>query len=293
MKTSRFYSAADIDKAVDAIIRIRPAYQEILQFYRKIFMAQEEIAQQLHLEPKQISEDVISVKMGAGFPLIDMSEFTLDQEASERLLANLFQIASDANEALRGAAQKLSTAMQNGLLKVSILYHSLLDTKGGDFQSMADAIEIEKEVLHFFIYNSAKPSLLVCAKELSKQIPSLVAWREKICPICGNAAGIASIEGQGERFLFCSFCWMKWRVQRLICAFCDNEDPKSCQYFYSNEEAEYRVETCNHCKKYLKTVDIRQIDRTFYPPLEQVSTLHLDIKAAELGFQNPMPSHHL
>jgi len=147
---------------------------------------------------------------------------------------------------------------------------------------------IEKKVLTFFIYTSVKPSLSVCARELSTHIASPEAWGKGICPVCGNSPGLATIEGQGERCLFCSFCWTKWRVQRIFCAFCENDDHKTLHYFYSEAESEYRVDTCDQCKKYLKTVDIRKIDRTFYPPLEQISTLHLDMKAGELGYQSPM-----
>jgi len=38
-------------------------------------------------------------------------------------------------------------------------------------------------------------------------------------------------------------------------------------------------------KKYVKTVDTRKIDRFFYPPLEQIATLHLDMKANETGLE--------
>jgi FdhE protein len=42
---------------------------------------------------------------------------------------------------------------------------------------------------------------------------------------------------------------------------------------------------CDRCKKYIKALDTRKVDRLIYPPLEQISTLHLDIKAQEMGFE--------
>jgi FdhE protein len=41
---------------------------------------------------------------------------------------------------------------------------------------------------------------------------------------------------------------------------------------------------CDNCKKYIKTLDTRKVERLIYPPLEQISTIHLDIKAQEMGF---------
>ena len=57
-------------------------------------------------------------------------------------------------------------------------------------------------------------------------------------------------------------------------------------YFFSEEENEYRVYTCDNCKKYIKTIDTVKIDRFIYPPLEQVVTLHLDMQANQKGFES-------
>ncbi|RPJ13122.1 MAG: formate dehydrogenase accessory protein FdhE, partial [Deltaproteobacteria bacterium] len=46
----------------------------------------------------------------------------------------------------------------------------------------------------------------------------------------------------------------------------------------------YRVDACDSCRKYLKTVDTRVLNRRVYPALEQVASLHLDLKAAEAGY---------
>ena len=69
------------------------------------------------------------------------------------------------------------------------------------------------------------------------------------------------------------------------CPFCDNSTNKDLHYLFSAEEKNLRVDLCDKCGKYLKTLDTRQTDRLIYPPLEQVSTLHLDIKAREEGFE--------
>ena len=74
-------------------------------------------------------------------------------------------------------------------------------------------------------------------------------------------------------------------MKRLYCPFCENSDSKLLHYLFSEEEKDVRVDLCDNCKKYIKTVDARRADRTIYPPLEQISTLHLDIKAGEEGYE--------
>jgi FdhE protein len=73
-------------------------------------------------------------------------------------------------------------------------------------------------------------------------------------------------------------------VKRIFCPFCDHSDNKDLHYIFIEEEKEFRVDLCDRCKKYLKNLDARRADRLIYPPLEQVATLHLDIKAQEEGF---------
>jgi formate dehydrogenase maturation protein FdhE len=43
------------------------------------------------------------------------------------------------------------------------------------------------------------------------------------------------------------------------------------------------------CKKYIKTVDLRDLTRPVHPFLEQVSTLHLDMLAEKQGLTSGLP----
>jgi formate dehydrogenase maturation protein FdhE len=62
------------------------------------------------------------------------------------------------------------------------------------------------------------------------------------------------------------------------------------EYFFSDSEKEYRVYTCKNCKGYLKSVDLRELARPFYAPLEALLTTHLDLKAQQIGFHTTVPS---
>ena len=76
-------------------------------------------------------------------------------------------------------------------------------------------------------------------------------------------------------------------MRRVFCPFCENTDAKSLDYFFSEAEPDYRVDLCRRCKKYITTLDLRQVQRPVHLPLEQVATLHLDVKAADEGFVPP------
>jgi FdhE protein len=281
-------SADDIEKSAEALMRLRPAYGDLLDFYKKIFAAQENARQQIHIEPIPIPEQVVSIKVKEGFPLISREGFVIEKSVSADLLKVLCNIALHANEKLAVSADNLLRAMDNGRCNTAEIFEYFMDNDAGHLEDIAEEIKIHQQILTFFIYNSIKPSLAVNAQKLSKLLSTADMRLNGLCPVCGNMPGLATFEGEGERFLFCSFCWLRWRVQRLFCPFCANEAHQSLGYFYSEEEPEYRVDTCNRCKHYIKAVDARKLDRPLYPPLEQICTLHLDIKAEEMGFKNPV-----
>ena len=57
------------------------------------------------------------------------------------------------------------------------------------------------------------------------------------------------------------------------------------KYLYAEEEKGYRIDVCDKCKKYIKTVDSREITREVILPVEDIATLHLDIIAEEEGYK--------
>ena len=78
-----------IRKAVAAVKADRPAYEEVLDFYEKLFLAQEMAKEQVQLEPVQISEELLSIKRKEELPLINREDFAIDIEASETLLREI------------------------------------------------------------------------------------------------------------------------------------------------------------------------------------------------------------
>jgi len=254
-----------VKRAVDTVIQNNPVYADILGFYGRLFEAQEESKSRLRIEPLQIPDDVLAVKAQEKFPLIEIKDFAYDQVESANLFVTIGKLATEASPKLAASASILLKAVDTNLKPQSL--------------------EIDKQVLGFITYNSLKPCLCTGAVQLSAYLNKDEPWLKGYCPICGSAPILSILEGEGARSLICSFCWHSWSVKRVYCPFCDNSDNKDLHYFFSEEEKDLRVDLCDKCHKYLKTLDTRKADRLIYPPLEQVSTLHLDIKAQEEGFE--------
>lgn len=275
---------AQVRRVVDTAIKNNPAYADMLGFYGRLFGAQEESKSRLRLEPLQIPDDVRALKAREKLPLIEIKEFAYDKVESANLFVAIGRLAQEANPQLAASAATILQAVDKSLEPAS-LFEAFLDGNEALFENISAALDIEKQVLGFITYNSLKPCLCAGAVQLAAYLSPNEPWLKGYCPICGSAPILSILDAEGARSLICSFCWHSWPVKRIYCPFCENSDNKDHHYFFSEEDSEFRVDLCSQCNKYLKTIDTRQADRLIYPPLEQVATLHLDIKAREEGFQ--------
>jgi len=284
--TDNWTSAADrINKAAKGLKQLRPVYADILTFHAKLFMAQEESKAQIDLQPVKISSDMLAIKAREMLPLSAMSDFVVDIRSAEKLLNQICRIIKTFNPVMADSADAILQAVDTQITTEE-LFSCLLNADDDYFEKKAEEIGIEKNALAFMAYNSMKPSLMLCAEQLAAYLADRKEWQKGYCPICGSYPGISNLDHDGKRYLHCSFCWHGWPVTRIFCVYCDNADRKSIHYFYSDAEKGYRVDVCDQCQRYMKTVDTRETQHVIYAPLEQVSTLHLDFKAQEMGFES-------
>ncbi len=290
-----------LERASSLIQKLRPAYQPILEFYSRVFSAQETSKTNIVIEPVKVEPDLLKIKQKNGLPLIDQSEFLIDMTASEKLFEEICDLAKDFAPNLSASAGVLRQASQNGELDLETLFSAILNNQEAVLHDMAGYLDITEQELVFFGYAGMAPSIEICAEQLEAYLTDLPGQgkagpdtadqikedREKgFCPICGNHPDMAFLDKDGRRHLKCCFCAHEWTVKRMGCVFCENNDSDMQQYFFSDQEKEYRVNLCDQCHTYIKLIDLRQIDRAFYPKLEQITTLHLDMQAREKGYTN-------
>ena len=281
-------TSQQVKQAAEALIKIRPTYADLLNFYEKIFKAQEDSKSQIRLDPIKIGKEILALKKKEKFSLIDLSEFALDADAAVALLGQICRIVETANPEMADAARGIRKAVAAEALDPQTLFSALLEAEDTYFKKIGEDLGIEPKALAFFAYSSIKPSVVHCADQLAAYLDPDDPWDKGFCPICGSAPGFSLFEDEGRRVLFCGFCWHQWPAQRIYCPFCENKHSSSLHYYFSETEKDYRVDACDGCKTYIKAVDKRNADRIIYPPLEFVASLHLDIKAREMGFQSGM-----
>jgi FdhE protein len=272
-----------MENSRNQILKKRPAYTDILNFYVQVFQAQEENRQQILMDPISIDPSLVEKKLHHDKPLINPNDFVIDQNAAVQLMTTLCDIAQNQHNALSQAAVALQAAITDLRIDPGQVFDALLNSHGERLSSVSETIGISLEHLIMFSYLSMAPGVEVCAEQLSGYLKNR-SHGKRFCPICGNFPDLFFLDDKGKRHLRCSFCCHCWEVPRVGCLFCDSKDPDLQPYFFSPEEKEYRVDVCDVCRKYIKGVDVRHLDRPFFPKIELVATLHLDIKAKEAGY---------
>jgi FdhE protein len=114
------------------------------------------------------------------------------------------------------------------------------------------------------------------------------------CPFCGGAPLLALRRGggaQGEgavRSLVCALCGLEWGVPRIRCPLCAEADPARLPIFRAEQYPTLRIEACEGCRRYLKSLEILGRHPEF-PEIDELTSLALDLWAEEQGFTRLEP----
>jgi len=274
---------------IENVIKKRPAYKDVLTLYQKILEEQDKTK----VNGKNISYDIgspeiIKEKLRNGFPLVIREKINIDFGSSVSLFSRLTKIfekipaTKDIEKIYSEDKEKLIELMQKVFL--------------GDEESVATVSKekgINTELLLFLSKLSLQPLGRVLSKLFERYVDQNL-WLQGYCPICGAKPDIAEIRGEeGKKYLHCSFCGYVWLFKRLHCPFCGNSDHESLSYFYVEGEEGYRIDVCEKCKKYIKTIDTRKLTERIILGLEDWCTIHLDIIAQNKGYLRESSTHTL
>jgi formate dehydrogenase maturation protein FdhE len=106
------------------------------------------------------------------------------------------------------------------------------------------------------------------------------------CPSCGSKPVVGVLRGEGDgakRALICSLCSLEWPYRRIICANCGEEDKEKLPVYIAEQIDHIRVEACDTCRTYLKSVDLTK-DGFAVPQVDEIATVALNLWADERGY---------
>ena len=229
-----------------------------------------------------------------GMPLISRNDFLWNKKTTEQLFKKILKAViikqEQTTDPISVAALILDGLVRKGELVIQDALKAYVAENAKFFKTFAKQTPTAPDLLLFLSSSTLAPILEKHAEKLAKKHGDKV-WSHGHCPICGSLPFMGSLAGkEGNRLHTCSFCKHSYRVPRLGCAFCLNEQPDGTNVYSCDEDKYFQIYTCDKCKNYMKIADFRELDRPFVPSLDDVISLPFDIKARELGFTRPAKS---
>ena len=111
------------------------------------------------------------------------------------------------------------------------------------------------------------------------------------CPACRGAPQLSFLEPTtaiagdgGGRSLLCAGCLTAWPFRRVRCPACGEEDERKLAYYHAPDLEHLRVDACETCRRYVKTVDLTKLGFAV-PLVDEVAGASLDLWAREHGYE--------
>lgn len=269
-----FYSRDDIDKLKNENVHLSAFYDMYFELKEQQDRYKESI--QLPL----INEEEIKQQIREGKPLLGNCE--IDLTGLPALFMDIFNVyvrfTNMKSKAAIVAIEELKPDLVGAL-------EEFLFQKGVTQIQALQADSIPAEILVFLVKNTLAPLVEKYSEFINPSI-DFNSWESGCCPICGHPPGLAELRKTSsgrQRYLFCSLCHISWPFQRLKCPYCDNTEDRETEFLSFPDEENFRVDVCNYCKSYIKTVLNNNADLS--PVLLDWSSQNVDDSAIQKGYK--------
>lgn len=113
------------------------------------------------------------------------------------------------------------------------------------------------------------------------------------CPYCGGAPIVSTRRAMpdaeaGMRMLHCGLCGLEWNFNRAICPSCQEEKPDKLPVYRSDAYPSVRIEACETCGRYVKSIDLTKDARPI-AEIDDVLSLSMDLWAMDEGLTRIEP----
>jgi formate dehydrogenase maturation protein FdhE len=115
---------------------------------------------------------------------------------------------------------------------------------------------------------------------------AIVDGTPSTCPLCGGRpiVGVLRSEGDGaKKSLICMLCAHEWAFRRIYCPACGEEREPQMAFYSAPEIAHVRVDVCDTCHTYLKSIDLTKTGLAV-AVVDELATIPLDLWAREHGY---------
>ncbi len=256
----------------------RPELADTIELHCELLEAQA----RAQVSPRRpgLSGEEASARLQQGHPLLSPECLGVDGQTLAGLCDEIGFIVAGRRPELAETLARIRAWLDEKRQQIEVLAAEYL--REGRVREGEEA-GLDGDLLAFILNNALRPFLRAQAQALALCVDDSTWYRGR-CPICGGEPDLAALEREsGRRRLLCSRCDSEWTFQRIGCPFCGNDDPLQLAY-YPSDDGIYRLNVCEHCRRYLKTIDLRQVAGERLLPAERILTVAMDVAALDAGY---------
>ncbi len=278
---ARDLTVEEISRAAADYAERFPDFVDAIEMYSSIMQSQRRAAERLGC-PVEMSEEQKDWKLREGVPLLDPRDVDIDPEVFRDVVSEICEAVDKNRPGGFPHAAELLGWEGLGADRLPETRDRILAGEETDLTASWDS-EQDKKIALNILWESLVPFYRTCGSILYDNKIEQSAWQRGSCPLCGSPPLIGKFRNEdGLWLLECSLCHSQWNIQRARCAYCD-EHQGSLEYMYLGEDPTRRVQYCKSCKKYVKTIDLRNTGREGVLPFEDIVTVELDLAAVREG----------
>ncbi len=257
-----------------------------IEFHERIFNVQLKCMQHLIAVlpfQKLNSIDVIA-RLSNKLPLLSSEEILIEDKNLETIFDFIFPILKKYSFHHRDQFAKLEELNDRRKFSLKVLVLWLVNHDKHTIENLAQKLHVSSQILELVGELIGGPYLELSAEYFTKKL-SQFHWREPFCPICGNLPSMAKTsERDNVKTLWCRFCDTSWTFFDKICPFCMNANGETQKIIFLPNGRPFRIEACDKCKNYLKTVDSRMAMEEINFSVVNIATYYLDLLAKRHGY---------
>jgi FdhE protein len=252
---------------------------EILEAYRELAV----IMNEARPKPIRLEETSDNPPKRHGSPLFVRKELPVDLDGASEILCRFFETLSGSGRSDKQALHASWRVSRESPAWSEMVLRAVLSEDAAGLLGAAEQTGLEPQVLGFLGLTALSPFLDVLREAYAGRMAD-DEWGLGICPLCGSEPDMACFDKSGKRRLCCGFCGTEWSYPRRKCPFCANTDPETLGYFVDEEREALRVDFCETCTRYIKTVNAGLLEEPAPMEVERLASVYLDVLALEHGF---------
>ncbi len=279
---------------IQALITRKPFLREILDAFSRVLMEGVRVRGDLDAKLLPPSNVGSSSRLSEGFPLLSTLQPGIKNEELRPGLKKMLNALAVSFPPLGPDMDRLAAYLDSDSAVPAAWLEMIVLKDENRMKQSAEELGVQVETFQFALEQALKPVLQWLAGNLSHYMEE-INWDRGYCPVCGgfpdtsclrkppNDPGAYLMAHGGQRWLHCSRCSHEWRLHRVICPWCGNEDSDSLEYLSAKEAAHEKLYVCHKCNRFLTCMDASELIEAPVTDLIPFELLHLEVMANGAG----------